>query len=95
MDTVQWYDWIRIATVILAVSAMWRLGRSIVKNHQSYSTRLKDFLFVINIALFTQAVGGLESVLLDAPLRYTTVLSFALVVVAFRATKESTKPLIT
>ena len=95
MDSIQWYDWIRIATAILAVASMWRLGRSMVKRHHSYSSRLKDFLFVINVALFTLAVGSLESVLLDAPLRYTTVLSVALVVVAFRATKESTDPLIT
>ena len=95
MDAIQWYDIVRLCNAALCVASMYRLGRRMVQNHQSYSPRLKDFIFVLNIALFTQMIGSLEAVIQDSPWRYTIVFSTALAVVAFRATRPSDKPLIT
>lgn len=95
MDNLQWYDFVRLGTSVLAIVSMWRLGHLMVRNHQTYSPRLKDFIFVLNIAFFTQMIGSLESVIRDAPWRYTIVLSLALTVVGVRATRQTDKPLIT
>lgn len=98
LQHVQWYDYVRLVTAVAALAAMFRLSR-LIRNQshhgQTYSTRLRDFLWLTYAFLFTQIAGALSAVLIDAPLNYGSLLSLTIALVAIHATRESDDPLIT
>lgn len=98
LESLQWYDYMRLATAVLTVWIAWRLA--MVTRHrtslgQTYSSRLKDFLWMFYAYLFTQHIGAIETTLQDAPYRWGAVLSFIICLVAIRATRKTDEPLIT
>lgn len=98
MNHLQWYDWFRLATAAIAFWSMFRFTQVIRHRRaqgQSYSTRLIDFVWLIFAYMFTQMLGGLESVLINGPYKYTIFLSFLTALVAFRATRMFDDELIT
>lgn len=95
MDSVQWYDYFRLATSAIDIWAMWRLAYVIRHRSQTYSTRLKDFLWLIFAYLFTQSLAALETVAANGPYKYSIFLSLFTACVAVRATRKSDEPLIT
>lgn len=93
MDSLQWYDYVRLLIVGLSIASMYRLSQNIRHRTYEYSSRLWDYVFVIYVALFTLMTGTLEGVVRDVPLRYNLPLAFALALTAFRATRRSHDPL--
>lgn len=95
MNSLQWYDFVRLLVVVLSIWAMYRLGRLCVRHHQRYSPRLKDFLYLVFALMVQMTMGTIENLIKDGPARYTTLLTLVIALVAIRATKNTEDPLIT
>ena len=88
MQDLQFYDWMRIATAIFAALAAYRLSHRVRAGHKSYSTRLKEWVWIIFAILFVQALGAIENVLQDTDYRVGSMLSFFISLAAFRAARK-------
>lgn len=90
---MQWYDYMRLATALLAAIAAYRLGRRVLVDYKTYSSRLSEYIWIIFAVLFTQFTGAIENMLKGTDYRYGSLLSFMIALAAVRATRKSNKPL--
>lgn len=89
LDNLQWYDFLRITTACLSMFAAYRLGKMVWNDHEGYSTRLKEWAWVIFAVLFTLFTGPLEAVGHDTGYRYGALLSLVIVLAVHRAIREA------
>lgn len=90
---MQWYDYIRIGTALLAIVAAHRLGRLVIKDYKTYSTRLAEFVWILFAVFFTLFAAAIEAILSANGYRYGSILSFLIALAAVRATRADTGPL--
>jgi hypothetical protein len=85
---MQWYDYLRIATALLAIIAAYRLARLVQKDHSTYSPRLAEYVWILFAVFFTLFAGAIEAILQMNGYRYGALLSFLIAVASVRATRE-------
>ena len=92
---LEWYDYMRLASALLAVIGMYRLGRMFLHRRRQEAAGLKfdesrigDFFWVISASLLTIVIGSLEQTIGDAPYRSAAILTFMITLVALRATRR-------
>lgn len=85
---MQWYDYLRITTALLAVIAAYRLARLVQKDHHSYTSRLAEFIWIQFAVYFTLFAGALEAIIAMNTWRYGALLSFFIAAAAVRATRD-------
>lgn len=85
---LQWYDFLRFATMGLAMWSMYNLGRRALQMWDQYTDRLKDLWWVINAMLLLLIEGSLEQVIANIHAGPRTILSFIVAAVCARATTK-------
>lgn len=85
---MQWYDYLRIVTAVLAVIAAYRLARLAKSDHNTYSQRLGEWVWIQFAVFFTLFAGSAEAILQMNGWRYGALLSFLIALAAVRATRE-------
>lgn len=94
-DGMQWYDWVRIVQGLIALTAMYFLGRSFVRRgREDYTDRLRDFWFFASGCLFVFAVGPLEQLLRGREESWTLFVSLILSLVALKASLNKDRTLL-
>lgn len=93
MDHLQWYDYIRLATAVLALAAAFRLTRVVRKREEVQSPLGRSFLWLIFAFLLLEIINALDTIVNNDPWRYLVLIRFFIMVVAIRATTSSDKPL--
>lgn len=84
--TMQWYDFVRCGTTLIALTSMYFLGQSWLRNKSQYSVRLKDFWWSINALLIAVAAHSVEQILRDREATVTLLVYFIAVVICLKAT---------
>lgn len=97
---LQWFDFMRIATAILAVVGMYRLGlmfiirkRAEKNDRRAPERRLDDFFWVVSATMFAFMLGSFENVAGDSPYRSASLLTFMITLVTIRATRGRKSPI--
>jgi hypothetical protein len=85
VDSLQWYDYMRLCSVIITIIAAFLFLRRARSRWDQYTHRDKDLLWAFTALLFLMSSGTLEVVMRDAPMRFTTPLSFIISLVCLRA----------
>lgn len=85
---MQWYDYLRIATAVLAIIAAYRLARLAKSDHSSYSDRLSEWVWIQFAVFFTLFAGSVEAISAGNGWRYGALLSFMIACAAVRASRE-------
>ena len=93
MDNLQWYDGLRAFTAFFCLWSAWRLTKLVRKDHQTYTARLIDYIWCVYATLFTFFIAAVEAILTNSGYRYTTLLTFLILCVAVRATRDDRDPL--
>ena len=86
MTNLQWYDWVRFLTMLLALVSLYLSARRFRKNRKTYTRRLKDLWWAMNALLILVIEGSLEAIVSDVPGGPRTILSFLVSLVCLRAT---------
>lgn len=86
MSNLQWYDGIRIITMLLALASLYLSARRARKHWNVYTKRLKELWWAFQMLLILVVEGTLEAIIADIPGGPRTILSFIVCFVAFRAT---------
>lgn len=89
MDSFQWYDGVRVLTAIITVVAFYRLGHLVNEFWKEYSTRIKEFVWLIFASLFLTFEGALESVLADTGWAWRIPVQLLIACAAYWATRHS------
>lgn len=82
---MQWYDWLRLLTAGISLTAIFYLGRNWVRREIKYSSRLLDFWWAFNAMLFAVAFTMIEKVVRDYDLTWSVVPSLLASVVCLKA----------
>lgn len=90
---LQWYDFMRLGTATLATIAFYRLLKLVMVDHPGYTTRLKEWAWVIFAVVFTLFTSPIEAVLNNTDYRYGALLSFLIAAAIVRAARPSPEPL--
>jgi hypothetical protein len=85
---MQWYDYLRIATAVLAVFAGYRLLQLMIKDYNTYTPRLAEFVWILFMVFFTLFAGAVEAILEHNGWRYGALLSFFIAAAGVRATRD-------
>lgn len=85
MNHIQWYDYLRMLTMLLALVSMYRLSFRAVRMWHDYTSRLKDLWWAMNALLLLLVEGSLEQIILDTTWGPRTLLSFFVTCITFRA----------
>lgn len=93
MHDIQWYDYLRLITVVLSSLAFYRLAIIAFRHRETYTSRLIDFLWLIFASLFLVTVAGVEAIIQNSPWGYRTLLNFLVAAIGLRATRSSEEPL--
>lgn len=82
---LQFYDYLRILTAIMAAIAAYRLGRQVRTRYVDYTRRLGEWVWIIFMALFLFFAGSIEAIAANTSYRYGTFLSLTITAAAIRA----------
>jgi hypothetical protein len=85
---LQFYDYMRLATALLALIAAYRLSKLVRKDYKTYSRKLAEWIWFIFAVLFTQFIAALENVGANTTYRYGALLSFFIAASAVRAARD-------
>ena len=97
---LQWYDYMRMVTGVLALIGMWRCAMMFRMRRKKEKTdrrasdpRLDDFFWVVSAMLLTILIGSLEHISGGTGYRSAGVLSLMITLVTLRATRGRKKPI--
>lgn len=91
LDTIQWYDYVRMFTVLASLISIYILTRSLVYHGQSDAPQAVFTFFLAIIALlFLPMVGGAEAILNDLPPDGTLFVAALAVLFALNAVSRPT-----
>lgn len=94
-DGMQWYDWVRVVQSILAVAAMYFLGRSFARRGRTdYTKRLRDFWWVLSVMLLIFCVGPIEQILRGREESWTLFMAVIVTFVALKASLDKERQLL-
>lgn len=85
LDSLQWYDQVRLMTVLIATGAIVRSCQYAWGNWPYYTRRLKDLWFVLNVLMLFMIEGNLEQIFLDVGFGFRVPAGLILAVLALRA----------
>jgi hypothetical protein len=85
MHHLQWYDYLRMATMLLSLGSLYLLGRRAKDNWSRYTTRLRELSWALQAFLLLQIEGSLEQIVQDIGWGPRTLLSFLIALGCFRA----------
>lgn len=85
---MQWYDYVRITTALLAVLAAYRMALLVRKDHEGYSKKLAEFVWIMFAVFFTLFASSLEAIEQNGTWRYGILLSFLIACASVRATRD-------
>jgi hypothetical protein len=86
MDHLNWYDYVRLATTILALISMGNLVWQARKNWNVYSSRNKDVWWLLMSCMFVIGSANLEQVIQDVGIGCRTFASFVITAVCAATT---------
>lgn len=88
MHTLQWYDYVRVATSILAFISLYRLASRASSRWDNYTIYLQDLIWVLGALLFLLFEGTIESIITDTGFGPRVVIGFIVSLVAYRAMRR-------
>lgn len=86
LGSLQWYDYMRLATCALMFIALYVSGRRASKLWSIYTERLRELWWTFNAALLFIAEGCLEAIFQDAPWGPRVLFFFLLSIAAVKST---------
>lgn len=85
MDSLQWYDYLRIFNGLLAVTTCYLIAKRARRDWATYTQRLKEFSWAMQAFLILTLLGSLEQVLQNVPYGSRMILTTIVVLGTFRA----------
>jgi len=85
METLQWYDYVRMLTVLLAFLALYVSGLRAHRLWSSYTRRLRELWWAFNALLLLIIEGSIEQIILDIPLGPRVILACIISAASLRA----------
>ena len=87
-DSFQWYDYARLATIVLALVSLYLLTRTILTGPKRNSPwPVQNYFYAVLAFLILSVVEATESLLVDRSLNNTTFISLLAVVFSFKAVR--------
>lgn len=85
MQSFQWYDWVRLGTIVFASIAIVRIYLRSKRRSKQYTEYLRTFVWVLMGALVALVENAVERILRNSDLSFMTGFSFVVAVYAFTA----------
>lgn len=93
-DGMQWYDWVRSVQSLIALAALYSLGRNWLSRRADYSKRLRDFWWVMSAAMFVFCVGPIEQIIRGREESWTLFISLFVSVICLKASMNKERTLL-
>lgn len=78
----EWYDFVRVGTVVLAFLSLYRLGMEAQMNRDLFTNKLKGLWWSMNVLLLMLMVITIEAIMLDQGFSARPILCFLAVAVS-------------
>lgn len=89
---LQWYDWVRILTIVTSLLNMYLLMHTYYDHQAEFTSKVRDRWLSKNLFLFAALVSALESIVVDRTPSLTLYLICFAVLFSLRATFRSSSP---
>lgn len=86
MSELQWYDWVRMVTIVLCAVSLIRIGLRAPKRWQSYTGYTQELMWVLAASLFFIITNALERIIDDNGVHTGFFVSFLISAYAFTTT---------
>lgn len=91
-NNLQWYDYVRLATVLTSLITMYLLIHTYVFHKEDFTPKILDHWLSKNFFLFASFYSGAEAILYDRPVSSTVFVVCAASCFALSATLRSQSP---
>jgi len=86
---VEWFDYLRLITGILALITCYNVARRSRRDWHTYTKRLREFSWVLQALLVLVFLGSLEQIAQNVPFGWRQPATFVVMLASFRASLRS------
>lgn len=86
--TMDWYDYVRVFNVMVALAAMYFLGLRFIRNTDTFTSKIKDYWWALNALMFTIVAGQTEQVLRNREETWVLFIIFFAALICLKAARN-------